>query len=203
MVGRVHAPRRMAAAVATTIVAALTGPVLATPAESIPTVDVQPDAQGGSGVVHAQVDVNAAPETVWRVMIDCARLPRLMVSVKSCRVLQRDPAGQWDLREQLTNASLLPGARTVIRSDYDEPRTVRFHRTDGDFKVLEGEWRLAPLDGGLRTRVFYQSRMSTPFAVPGPIVRAVLRRAMPRTLSNLRDASEAEQLAMKSGTPRP
>jgi ribosome-associated toxin RatA of RatAB toxin-antitoxin module len=159
-----------------------------------PQVDVHPDGPG-VGAVQAHVDINASPEVVWKVLVDCERVPQLMVGVKYCRVLQHDPAGRWDLREQVTHASLLPGVRTVIRSDYDEPSTVRFHRTDGDFKVLEGEWRLEALDGGARTRVSYQSRMSTPFSAPGPIVRAVLRSAMPRTLDNLRDACEAQASA--------
>jgi hypothetical protein len=119
-------------------------------------------------------------------------VPKLMVNVQYCHVLQRDPGGRWDLREQVTRASLLPSVRTVMHSDYDEPRSVKFHRTDGDFKVLDGEWRLVPLDGGARTRVIYDSRMSSPFVAPSLIVRAVLRRDMPHTLNNLRDASEAQ-----------
>ena len=53
-------------------------------------------------------------------MVDCDQVPNLMANVKSCRVLKRDPAGQWDLREQVTKASLLPGMRTMTGS-----RTLR------------------------------------------------------------------------------
>ena len=180
---------------------ALAVPATATPAETAATVEVSPDPRGASGLIHAQVDINATPETVWKVMVDCARVPDLMVNVKYCKVLQRDPAGHWDLREQVTRASLLPGVRTVMHSDYDEPRSVKFHRTDGDFKILEGEWRLEPLDGGARTRVIYESRISAPFAAPGPIMRAVLRRDMPRTLDNLRDASEAKAMTQVAARP--
>jgi len=170
---------------------ALVPPAQAAAIESPPTVEVRPDSHGASGLVRGQVDIDATPEAVWKILIDCAQVPHLMVGVKFCHVLQRDPGGKWDLREQVTNASLLPGVRTVIRSDYDEPRSVRFHRTDGDFKILEGEWRLEPLDGGVRTRVYYESRMDAPFAAPNALVRMVLRADMPKTLSNLRTACEA------------
>jgi uncharacterized membrane protein len=162
----------------------------AAPADPPPTIDARPDARGASGDVSASIEINASPAKVWAVLIDCAGVPRLMVNVRSCRVLSHDPAGRWDVREQVTNASLLPAVRTVLRSDYDYGRSVRFHRIDGDFKVLEGQWLLAPLDGGSRTRVTYESRVTAPFAAPGFVVRAVLRKDLPRTLINLRQASE-------------
>jgi uncharacterized protein YndB with AHSA1/START domain len=163
-----------------------------------PSVTVTADRQPGVGLVEASVDIDAPPALVWRVMTDCARVSRLMVNVKYCRVIERDPAGRWDVREQVTRGSILPGVRTVLRSDYDAPRLVRFHRVDGDFKVLDGEWKLDPLDGGARTRVTYDSRVSSPFPAPGMIVRAVLRKDVPRTLANLRDACETP-----GGPPRP
>lgn len=160
-------------------------------AEPPATVTVAADPRGAAGIIHGQVDIAAPRATVWSILIDCARVPSLMVNVKYCRVLQHDPAGRWDVREQATKASLLPGVRTVMRSDYAAPHTVEFHRTDGDFKILEGEWRLEPIDGGAGTRVFYESRMSSPVAAPGFLVRAVLRSDLPKTLENLRTACEA------------
>ena len=160
-------------------------------AEPPATVSVAADPQGAAGVIHGQVDIAAPRTVVWSVLIDCARVPSLMVNVKYCHVLQRDPEGRWDVREQATKPSLLPGVRTVMRSDYVAPHTVAFHRTDGDFKILEGEWRLEPIDSGAGTRVFYVSRMSSPVAAPSFLVRAVLRSDLPKTLENLRTASEA------------
>ncbi|MBV9509152.1 MAG: SRPBCC family protein [Caulobacteraceae bacterium] len=162
------------------------------PAPSAPAqIDVQPDPQGAQGLIHGHIDIDAPPETVWKVVVDCGQAGRLMVGIKSCRVLQSDPAGRWDLREQYTSASILPPLRTVLRSDYDEPHTARFHRMEGALRVLDGEWRLEPLDGGARTRLFYEGRMAAPFPAPGPVVRSMLRSDMPRTLENIRSASEA------------
>ncbi len=160
-------------------------------AEPPATATVTADPQGAAGIIHGQVDIAAPRAVVWSILIDCAQVPRLMVNVKYCHILQRDPAGRWDVREQVTKASLLPGVRTVMRSDYVAPHTVAFHRTDGDFKILEGEWRLEPINGGAGTRVIYESRMSSPVAAPAFLVRAVLRSDLPKTLENLRTASEA------------
>lgn len=158
--------------------------------EPAPAVEVTPDAQGASGVIHGVVDIAAPQATVWKVLLNCPGAPRLMVNLKSCRVLRRDEAGRWDEREQISRGTILPGVRTVIHADYDAPSRVSFHSIAGDLKLLEGEWRLEPLDGGARTRLYYDSRITAPYGAPGPIVRSVLRSDMPRTLANLREASE-------------
>jgi carbon monoxide dehydrogenase subunit G len=158
-----------------------------------PLVEVNADSKGASGDIRAQVDIAAPPAMVWRVLVDCGQVPHLMVGAKSCKVLQHDPGGRWDVREQISQGALLPAIRTVLRSDYEAPHAVHFHRIDGDLKVLEGNWRLEPLDSGLRTRVSYDSRVQAPFGIPAFLARSVLRSDMPKTMNNLRNACEAAQ----------
>jgi len=173
----------------------LAGATFAAPAQHgpPPVVEVDADARGASGDIRAQVDIAAPPATVWRVLVDCGQVSHLMVGAKSCKVLQHDPAGRWDVREQISQGALLPAIRTVLHSDYEAPRAVHFHRIDGDLKVLEGNWKLEPLDSGLRTRVSYDSRVQAPFGIPAFLARTVLRNDMPKTMNNLRNACEAAQ----------
>lgn len=156
-------------------------------AQGHPWLEVRPDPDGSSGLIRAVVDIASPPDTVWRVLTDCALAPRMARTLKSCRVVERDPQGRWDVREHVSRPMLFaPSVTSVFRSDYDPPRGYRFQRTGGDLKVLEGEWRLISLAGGTRTRVFYDSRASTPFAVPRPIVRIVLRDQVGLALAALR-----------------
>jgi uncharacterized membrane protein len=160
--------------------------------ETPPVVEVDADSKGASGDIRASVDIAAPPSTVWRVLVDCAQVPHLMVGAKSCKVLDHDPSGHWDVREQVSQGALLPAIRTVLRSDYDAPRAVHFHRIDGDLKVLEGSWHLEPIDA-TRTRVSYDSRVQAPFGIPAFLARTVLRNDMPKTMNNLRNACELTQ----------
>jgi uncharacterized membrane protein len=162
----------------------------ATPTEAAPIVQVTQDPASASELIRASVDIDAAPAAVWRVLVNCGEAPKLMVNLKSCRVVERDTDGHWDVRENISRGAFLPGLRTVVRADYDAPRLIRFHRVDGDLKVLDGEWRLSAIDGGARTRVTYESRVGGPFAAPGMLIRAVLRHDFPITLDNLRRACE-------------
>jgi carbon monoxide dehydrogenase subunit G len=149
-------------------------------------VEITPDPGGASGLIRGSVDIEATPEQVWQVLIDCGAAPRMVARLKSCKVLERDPQGRWDIREHISRAGPLPSVRSVFRSDYDPPRRIQFHRAGGEVKVLEGEWRLIPLAGGTHTRVLYESRASAPFAVPSPIARMILRHDVPEALAALR-----------------
>jgi uncharacterized protein YndB with AHSA1/START domain len=150
-------------------------------------LEVKPDPDGASGRIRAAIDVAAPPEAVWRVLVDCDLAPRMVRTLKSCRVLDRDPLGHWDVREHVSKPVLfVPPMRSVFRSDYDPPHGFSLHRTGGDLTVLEGSWRLIPLDGGRRTRVIYESRAAAPFAVPGALARIVLREQAAAALTALR-----------------
>lgn len=165
-----------------------------TPAQAAtPTVQVTSD--GGAAVVHATLEVAAPPAVVWRNLTDPDAIARIMVSVKSVRILQSDPAGHWQVREQVTKGGLAPSLRVVTRAEFQPNASLRFHRIDGDIKQLDGEWKLAPLDGGARTALTYDSRMTPPAGAPAFIVRAALRKDTTESLTNLRAASEATRHA--------
>src|ERR1700760_669937 len=66
-----------------------------------PWVQVKPDADGRSGVIRAVIDVAAPQAVVWSVMTDCELAPKMVAKLKSCRILERDPQGRWDIREEV------------------------------------------------------------------------------------------------------
>lgn len=154
-----------------------------------PYAEVRPDHDGSSGVIRAAIDIAAPAEAVWTVMTDCDLALKMVANLKSCRILERDPQGRWDVREQVSKMGFLPSVRSVFREDFDPPTHMSFHRVGGDLKVLEGEWRLTPHDD--RTRVTYEARVAAPFSVPGWIARMALRRDVPTALLALRRESLA------------
>ena len=147
-------------------------------------IEVRPDADGVSGQIRAAIDIPAPQSLVWDLMTDCGLAPKFVVNLKSCRIVERDPLGLWDVREQVSSAPFLPNLRTVFRADYEPQARMRFHAVDGDLKVFEGEWRLEGHDG--QVRVTYEARAAAPFSTPAWISRAVLRRDVPAALLALR-----------------
>ena len=82
-----------------------------------PWVEVRPDADGHSGQVRAAIDIAAPKEAIWALMLDCDAALRMVANLKSCRVLERDPQGRWDVREQVSRGAFLPSVKSVYRSD--------------------------------------------------------------------------------------
>jgi uncharacterized protein YndB with AHSA1/START domain len=149
-----------------------------------PYAEVTPDPDGTSGVIRAAIDIAAPIGAVWSVMTDCDLAPKMVANLKSCRILERDPQGRWDIREQVSRMTFLPSVRSVFREDFEPPNKMTFHRIDGDLDVLEGEWRLT--QHGERVRVTYEARVAAPFAVPGWIARLALRHDVPMALLAMR-----------------
>jgi Polyketide cyclase / dehydrase and lipid transport len=149
-----------------------------------PFVAVSPGADGSSGVILAAIDVAAPQAAVFSVMTDCDLAPKMVANLKSCRILERDPQGRWDIREEVSKRTFAPSVRTVYREDFEPPRAMVFHRTGGDLKLFEGSWTLEP--HGDRVRVIYEARVAAPFAVPGWVARLALRHDVPMALLALR-----------------
>lgn len=152
--------------------------------------EVHPDGDGVSGVVRGAVEINAAPDVVWRTITNCQGAGRMAPSVRSCRVTSRDPEGRWDIREMTIRGGLMPSFRTEFRSDFTPLRSIRFHCTSGDIRYCRGEWRLEALSGG-RTRVTYENRASSPFPAPAVIARAAMKLDLADALRALRREAEA------------
>lgn len=164
-----------------------------------PYVEVKPAADGSSGVIRAAIDVAAPQSVVWSVMTDCDLAPKMVANLKSCRILDRDPQGRWDIREEISRSSFTPSVRTVYREDFEPPHRMSFHRTGGDLKVFEGEWRLEP--HGDQVRVTYQARVAAPFTLPGWVARLALRHDVPMALLALRREALARATQAPTQTP--
>lgn len=153
-------------------------------------VVVGPDPRGAAGLIMAAIDIPVAPRQLWTTMLDCERASQFISGLKSCRILDRDPQGTWDVREHLVQwLWVMPTTRSEFRSEYTLDRRISFQRTGGDLKTLEGEWRLAPVSGRNATRLTYMVRIDPGVSLPGPMVRAAIETDLPKTLKALRDAA--------------
>lgn len=149
---------------------------------------VSAEAEGGSGgVVRAVFDIDAPPSVVWATLTDCAGATRFMPKLISCRIVQRDPAGRWEIREhRLRGGALKPVMRNVFRADFQPGREIAFHRVDGDWKRSDGAWRLTPLAGGKATHVTYEIHVAVNGPVPAALVRGAVAKGAPEAMLALR-----------------
>ena len=151
-------------------------------------VHVGEDASGeADAAIEAAIDIAAPPSRVFAVMTDCARAPRYVEGLISCRVLQRSADGLSDIREHHSRyLAFLPDMISIFRSTYIPNHEIRFERVGGDLKFLKGVWTLEAKNGGRATRVGYEVRVSASVSAPGFLIRAALEETMPNILGALR-----------------
>ena len=93
--------------------------------------------------------------------------------------------GRWDLREHRVRLNWpFPRLRCVIRSEYVAYRSIRFERSSGDLRTLDGIWVFHPIRAG--TRLFYTVDVDTGYALPRQWVRSFLQSDVKSTLRALR-----------------
>jgi hypothetical protein len=126
-------------------------------------VDVHADPQGATGLITATIDIQAPPQVLWAVMLDCERSKRITPALKVCRVTEQSSDGLSDVREHVVQwVWPLPAVRSVFASQYRPFEQIRFQRIEGDLEFLEGTWQLVSIREGRATRLTYTARIQTP-----------------------------------------
>ncbi len=133
------------------------------------------DAVRGDHGVAAEMTVAAPVSVVWDVLTDCATAPRHVPGMVSCKVMQSDPAGLWDIREHRMRLPWFPLAlRNVVRSDYVFQRRLDYRKLGRDITQLRGQWRLSPDASGAATQIEYTGYLTGLLPVPDGMAKAYL-----------------------------
>ncbi len=155
-------------------------------------VTVSLDSAEQSGSARASVRIHAPREVVFALVTSCAEAPRLVPGLKSCEVLETAPDGSWQrIRHVIDYSWYVPRLTYEILATYEPPAKVRLERTSGDLRVLRGSWILE--SDGDYTIAHHTVDLSPGFWVPHWLVRATLRRDLPRMLRALRARAEFVQ----------
>jgi len=153
----------------------------ATAAQGAPTIDVRQD--GDSYLIRVEATLPAPARQVWAALTNCERAREFVPHLESCRIVEKDPAGRWDVRENVANPPLLPRIRTVVRNEYTPTSGFTYRLVSGDMKVSEGSWSLKP--AGNSTHVIYSARVQPGMSAPSFLVIGAIKSDLPDMFSNL------------------
>ena len=142
-----------------------------------------------SGSASASVRIHAHREVVWSLITSCTEALHLVPGLVACEVMETAPDGSWQsIRHVMDYSWYTPKLHYEIRASYDRPSRVSIERISGDLRVLRGSWALQ--SDGEETVAHYAVDLAPGFWVPRWIVRAALRRDLPRMLRALRARAE-------------
>jgi hypothetical protein len=155
-------------------------------------VAVALDAGEQSGSASATVRIHARREVVWSLITSCAEALHLVPGLIDCEVMETAPDRSWQrIRHVLDYSWYVPKLTYEFRASYDPPSRVSIERVSGDVRVLRGSWVLQ--NDGDATIAHYKVALVPGFWVPHWIVRAALRRDLPKMLRALRARAETVQ----------
>jgi hypothetical protein len=155
-------------------------------------VAVALDAGEQSGTASATVRIHARREVVWSLITSCAEALHLVPGLIDCEVMETAPDRSWQrIRHVLDYSWYVPKLTYEFRASYDPPSRVSIERVSGDVRVLRGSWVLQ--SDGDATIAHYKVALVPGFWVPHWIVRAALRRDLPKMLRALRARAETVQ----------
>jgi len=155
-------------------------------------ITVSLDAAEQSGSARASVRIHAPRELVWSLITSCAEELHLAPGLVGCEVLETAPDRSWQRIRHVMNYSwYAPRLVFEVRASYDEPSRVSIERISGDLRILRGSWELQ--GDGDDTIAHYAVDLAPGFWVPRWMVRAALRRDLPKMLRALRTRAEFVQ----------
>jgi len=148
------------------------------------------DSAAQSGSVSATVRIHAPRERVWSLATSCEVALKTVPGLAACEVLETAPDRSWQLIRHVVDYSwYLPKLTFEIRATYEYPSRVSIERVSGDLSVLKGSWFFES-DGDF-TVAHYSLDLVPGFWVPRWLVRAALRRDLPKMLRALRTRAES------------
>jgi Polyketide cyclase / dehydrase and lipid transport len=155
-------------------------------------VAVTLDAGEQSGSAHASVRIHARREVVWSLITSCMEALRLVPGLASCDVMETAPDRSWQrIRHVMDYSWYLRKLTYEFRASYDPPARVSIERLSGDLRILRGSWDLQ--SDADYTIAHYTVDLAPGFWVPRWIVRAALKRDLPKMLRALRSRAETVQ----------
>jgi hypothetical protein len=159
-------------------------------AQSGPSLTIGFDDTRDAIVLDAAIDIAAPPATVWKVITDCARAPKFVPYMVSCRIVQPGPKGP-DVVDLILEYGWLPKMRATTKLDFDAARQMSFNRIAGNIRIAEGLFIIEPTNGGAATRLQFHSAIALGFFVP----RLVMKPAAEWFVPAMMKAIERESLA--------
>jgi ribosome-associated toxin RatA of RatAB toxin-antitoxin module len=163
--------------------------------DAIAAREVQVNADRGDRPLTVNVklaaEVDAAPSAIWDVLRACEIAPEYVPNVVSCKKLEELDGGRADLFVQtIKPIFFMPTFEHVFRLDYTPYTRIDVNRVSGPIAHMQGTWWLLPQANG-RILLVYELALDPGMPIPRFMVRATLKRDLPKVVGAVRERAEA------------
>jgi uncharacterized membrane protein len=137
----------------------------------------------------SKILVKARPEQVWQVLTDYSGAPQVFTTLRKVQVVL-DKGCTKIIHYEMKPTGVMATFQYDLEIREQPHRYVEWHRVGGDFKEVDGFWKLEPVEGGRSTVVTYGSHVNGGFLMPQPFIKRQARIDLPRALAALKEHAE-------------
>jgi hypothetical protein len=165
--------------------------------EAVAAREIQVYAERGERPLTVEVKIAAEVEApvaaIWDILTRCEIAPEYVPNVVSCRKLETLDGGRADLfLQEIKPIFFLPTFDHVFRLDYTPYSRIDVERVSGPIEHMQGSWWLMPQDNG-RVLLLYELALDPGLPIPRFLVRATLKRDLPKIMRAVRERAEAAE----------
>jgi ribosome-associated toxin RatA of RatAB toxin-antitoxin module len=144
-----------------------------------------------SGVPYqvARVLIKATPADVWQVLTDYSSAASVFPTLKKCQVLS-DKGNVKFIRYAMRPTGVLQTFQYDLEVKEQTNRYMEWHRISGDFKSVDGFWKLEPVECGRSTIVTHASYVNGGLFMPQALIKHQSRVDLPQVMAALKDRAE-------------
>ena len=143
----------------------------------------------GKCYVVTKVLVKAKPEQVWQVLTDYRHASQVFPLLKKCEVI-KDQGTTKITKHEIAPSGIPDTFEYILEVHECSPKSMEWKRISGDFKEVDGSWKLEPANLGKYTLVTYASHVTGGFLMPQMIIKPQSHIDMPTTLLALKKHTE-------------
>jgi hypothetical protein len=141
--------------------------------------------------VKLAAEIDAPATAIWDVLKACEIAPEYVPNVQSCKKLEELDGGRAELFVQtIKPVFFLPTFEHEFRLDYTPYSRIDVNRVSGPIAHMQGTWWLLPEDNG-RILLVYELALDPGMPIPRFLVRATLKRDLPKVITAVRERAEA------------
>ena len=137
----------------------------------------------GFVTISAAIESSAQAHRAWDVLTDFDGSDGYLPSLDSSYVVDRTDS-IWTVQQVFTTKLVFPWTfRTRLVFADDPARTrLRFRQMSGSLHDYAGSWTVSPAASGQGVRLEYEARVRLRQAIPGFVLRFIVRRHLDQTL---------------------
>ena len=141
--------------------------------------------------VRLAAEVDAPAAAIWDVLRACEVAPEYVPNVVSCRKVEEVDDGRGEIFVQtIKPIFFMPTFEHVFRLDYTPHARIDVSRVSGPIEHMQGTWWLLLQDSG-RILLVYELELDPGMPIPRFMVRATLKRDLPKVIAAVRERAEA------------